>query len=38
MLASERLNEKDNRKLLLHEIAVLESVPDEVFTAPDPID
>ena len=35
MLASERMNAKDNRKLLLHEIAVLESVPDAVFTSPD---
>lgn len=37
MLAGERTNEKEGRKLLLHEIAVLESVPDSVFTSPDPM-
>ena len=37
MLAGERLNPKENRKLLLHEIAVLDSVPDAAFTSPDPM-
>jgi hypothetical protein len=37
MLAGERLNARENRKLLLHEIAVLDSVPDSAFTSPDPI-
>jgi hypothetical protein len=37
MLAGERTNPADNRKLLLPGIAVLESVPDSVFTSPDPI-
>ncbi len=36
MLAGERTNPADGRKLLLPDIAVLESVPDEVFTSPDP--
>ena len=37
MLAGERMNPADNRKILLPDIAVLESVPDSVFTSPDPI-
>jgi len=37
MLAGERVNPKEDRKLLLPNIAVLESVPDSVFTSPDPI-
>jgi hypothetical protein len=37
MLAGERMNPADGRKLLLPDIAVLESVPDSVFTSPDPI-
>jgi len=37
MLAGERMNPKEGRKLLLPDIAVLESVPDSVFTSPDPI-
>lgn len=37
MLAGERVNPKEDGKLLLPNIAVLESVPDSVFTSPDPI-
>ncbi len=37
MLAGERMNPAEGRKLLLPDIAVLESVPDSVFTSPDPI-
>ena len=37
MLAGERMNPADGRKLLLPNIAVLESVPDSVFTSPDPV-
>ena len=37
MLSGERTNPKDNGKLLLPDIAVLESVPDAVFTSPDPV-
>ncbi len=37
MLAGRRFNAKDNRTILLHEIAVLESVPDATFTSPDPM-
>jgi hypothetical protein len=37
MLAGERMNPTEGRKLLLPNIAVLESVPDSVFTSPDPI-
>jgi hypothetical protein len=37
MLSGDRTNPKDNGKLLLPDIAVLESVPDSVFTSPDPM-
>jgi hypothetical protein len=37
MLAGERVNAKENGKLLLPDIAVLDSLPDSVFTSPDPI-
>ena len=37
MLAGERVNPAENRKILLPDIAVMESVPDSVFTSPDPI-
>ena len=37
MLAGERTNAKENRKLMLPGIAVLDSVPDAVFTSPDPV-
>ena len=37
MLAGERTNAKENGKLMLPDIAVLESVPDSVFTSPDPV-
>jgi hypothetical protein len=37
MLAGERTNTADGRKILLPDIAVLDTVPDSVFTSPDPI-
>ncbi len=37
MLAGERTN-TEGRKILLPDIAVLESVPDAVFTSPDPVE
>jgi hypothetical protein len=37
MLAGERSNPKENRKLLLPDIAVMTEVPDKVFTSPEPI-
>ena len=37
MLAGERVNAKENRKLLLPDIQVLTEVPDTVFTSPDPV-
>jgi plasmid maintenance system killer protein len=37
MLAGERVNAKENRKLMLPDIAVMETVPDAVFTSPDPV-
>jgi hypothetical protein len=37
MLAGERVNVKENRKLLLPDIAVLTEVPDKVFTSPEPV-
>ena len=37
MLAGERTNAKDSGKILLPEIAVLDSLPDSVFTSPDPV-
>ena len=37
MLAGERMNPAEGRKILLPDIAVLESVPDSVFTSPDPV-
>ena len=37
MLSGERTNAKEGGKLMLPDIAVLESVPDSVFTSPDPI-
>ena len=37
MLAGERINAKENEKLLLPDIAVMDSVPDSVFTSPDPV-
>ena len=37
MLAGERLNAKENRKLLLPGIEVIQTLPDKVFTSPDPV-
>ena len=37
MLAGERTNAKENRKLMLPGIAVMETMPDKVFTSPEPV-
>jgi hypothetical protein len=37
MLSGERTNAADGHKIMLPDIAVLEGVPDPVFTSPDPI-
>jgi hypothetical protein len=37
MLAGERVSPAENRKILLPDLAVLETLPDSVFTSPDPV-